>query len=101
MKILDDVGRNCVVKRSESGDSWKILALLDVGVNVKNGKRTFLKLRENLLLQVLVYSVNAHISSREELGEDAKDDVTTFISTLDLEDFMFIKKLNHGRGGVS
>lgn len=30
--------------------------------------------------------------TREEFGEDAEDDVTTFITTLDLEDFEFIKE---------
>lgn len=62
MEILDDAGRNSVMEGSESGDSWEVLALFDVGVNVKHGKRTFLKLWEYFLLQVFIHSVNAHIS---------------------------------------
>lgn len=63
LEIVDDGGRNRVVKRSEGGDSGEILALFDVGVDVKNGKRAFLKLREYLVFQVFVHPVNAHISS--------------------------------------
>ena len=59
-QISLDGGRNCVIDRSESGDSGEILAPLNAGVKVQDRETLVLKPREDLLLQMIFHHIQTH-----------------------------------------